>query len=124
MPAGRVERILRDEETKSAFLAHARIVNGLFKAILPDAEANRFAPIRSVLTYLADAIKSLDEDKDKEIENLKNESEQSEQKTNSLLENIKKLEAKTEEQYKTIEVLQNEAKNKEKNIKPTNLPTD
>jgi len=56
-----VERILRDEETKSAFLAHARIVNSLFKAILPDAEANRFARIRSVLTYLADAIKSLDE---------------------------------------------------------------
>jgi type I restriction enzyme, R subunit len=56
-----VEQILRDEETKSAFLAHARLVNSLFKAILPDVEANRFAPIRSVLTYLADAIKSLDE---------------------------------------------------------------
>jgi type I restriction enzyme, R subunit len=56
-----VEQILRDEETKSAFLAHARVVNSLFKAILPDVDANRFAPIRSVLTYLADAIKSLDE---------------------------------------------------------------
>jgi type I restriction enzyme, R subunit len=56
-----VEQILRDEETKSAFLAHARLVNSLFKAILPDTEANRFAPIRSVLTYLADTIKSLDE---------------------------------------------------------------
>lgn len=56
-----VEKTIRDEETKSAFLAHARIVNSLFKAILPDAQANRFAPIRSVLTYLADAIKSLDE---------------------------------------------------------------
>jgi len=54
-----VEQILRDEETKSAFLAHARIVNGLFKAILPDPQANRFAPIRSALTYLADAINSL-----------------------------------------------------------------
>lgn len=54
-----VEQILRDEETKSAFLAHARIVNGLFKAILPDPQANRFAPIRSVLAYLADAINSL-----------------------------------------------------------------
>jgi len=54
-----VENILRDEETKSAFLAHARIVNGLFKAILPDPQANRFAPIRSALTYLADAINSL-----------------------------------------------------------------
>jgi len=54
-----VESILRDEETKSAFLAHARIVNGLFKAILPDPQANRFAPIRSALTYLADSINSL-----------------------------------------------------------------
>jgi type I restriction enzyme R subunit len=56
-----VEKILRDEETKSAFLAHARVVNSLFKAILPDAKANQFAPIRSVLTYLVDAVKSLDE---------------------------------------------------------------
>ncbi len=54
-----VENILRDEETKSAFLAHARIVNGLFKAILPDPQANRFAPIRSALSYLADVITSL-----------------------------------------------------------------
>ncbi len=54
-----VEQILRNEETKSAFLAHARIVNGLFKAILPDPQANRFAPIRSTLTYLADSINSL-----------------------------------------------------------------
>jgi len=54
-----VENILRDEETKSAFLAHARIVNGLFKAILPDPQANRFAPLRSALTYLAGIIHSL-----------------------------------------------------------------
>jgi type I restriction enzyme R subunit len=56
-----VETILRDDATKSAFLAHARIVNSLFKAILPDPEANRFAPVRAVLVFLADAIKSLDD---------------------------------------------------------------
>ncbi|MBV9280443.1 MAG: type I restriction endonuclease subunit R, partial [Chloroflexi bacterium] len=59
-----VETILRDEETRSAFLAHARIVDGLFKAILPDPAANRFAPIRSVLTFLANIIKSLEESVD------------------------------------------------------------
>jgi type I restriction enzyme, R subunit len=56
-----VEKLLRDEETKAAFLAHARLVNSLFKSILPDLSANRFAPIRSVLTYLADAIKSIED---------------------------------------------------------------
>jgi type I restriction enzyme R subunit len=56
-----VEAILRDEETKSAFLAHARVVNGLFKAILPDKAANTFAPTRAVLNHLAESIKSLDE---------------------------------------------------------------
>jgi type I restriction enzyme R subunit len=56
-----VEKLLRDDETKSAFLAHARIVDGLFKSILPDALANSFAPIRSVLVYLSEAIKSLEE---------------------------------------------------------------
>jgi len=56
-----LEKILRDEETRSAFLAHARIVNSLFRAILPDAEANRFAPVRSALNYLADSIKNLED---------------------------------------------------------------
>lgn len=56
-----VETILRGEETKSAFLAHARIVNSLFKSILPDAEANRFAPMRATLTYLADSIKKTED---------------------------------------------------------------
>jgi type I restriction enzyme R subunit len=59
-----VEAILRDEETKAAFLAHARVVNQLFKAILPDREANRFAGIRHALSYLADAINSLNEPAD------------------------------------------------------------
>ena len=92
-------------------------------------------------------------DKDKEIENLKNKSEQSEQKNNFLLENTKKLETKIEEQDKTIEELKNEVKNQgeelnklqskpniteekyqellnnqekhaEEDLKPTNLPTD
>src|SRR5579872_5325215 len=56
-----VERILRDEETKSAFLAHARLVNQLFKAILPDKEANRFAPLRYVLNHLAELINNLND---------------------------------------------------------------
>ena len=56
-----VERIIRDEETKSKFMAHARLVNQLFKAILPDREANRFAAVRSELVFLSDAVESLNE---------------------------------------------------------------
>ncbi len=41
------------------FLAHTRLVNQLFKAILPDPEANEFGPTRAVLVYLAEAIASL-----------------------------------------------------------------
>jgi type I restriction enzyme, R subunit len=59
-----VEKILRDEETKAALLAHARVVNQLFKAILPDRDANRFVPIRGALTYLAETINSLNDPPD------------------------------------------------------------
>ena len=59
-----VEKILRDEETKAAFLAHARLVNQLFRAILPDKEANRFLPTRGTLTFLAETINSLNDPPD------------------------------------------------------------
>ena len=56
-----VEKIVVDEETKSAFMAHARIVNQLFKAILPDSDANQFIPVASALRFLADSVNSLAE---------------------------------------------------------------
>jgi type I restriction enzyme R subunit len=53
-----VEQLLVDDDTKARFLNHARLVDRLFKAILPDPEANEFGPTRALLRYLADAISS------------------------------------------------------------------
>lgn len=54
-----MEHLIIDDETKARFLAHARLVDRVFKAILPDPLANRFGPTRAVLVYLAEAIASL-----------------------------------------------------------------
>ena len=54
-----VELLLVDDETKAAFLTHARLVERLFKAILPDAAANEFGGRRAVLHFLAKKIESL-----------------------------------------------------------------
>jgi type I restriction enzyme, R subunit len=55
-----VEQLIVDDQTKAQYLAHARLVDRLFKAILPDPEANEFGPVRAVLVYLAERIVSLD----------------------------------------------------------------
>jgi type I restriction enzyme R subunit len=54
-----VEQLIVDDETKVQFIAHARLVDRLFKAILPDPKANEFGPVRAVLVYLAECIASL-----------------------------------------------------------------
>ena len=54
-----VEQLLVDDQTKSQFITHARLVDRLFKAILPDPVANEFGPIRALLDYLAQSIASL-----------------------------------------------------------------
>jgi type I restriction enzyme R subunit len=54
-----VEVLIGDEDTKNTFLAHARLVNRLFKAILPDQAANEFGPTRAVLSYIAELILNL-----------------------------------------------------------------
>ena len=41
------------------YLTHARLVDRLFKAILPDPQASQFGPIRAVLMYLVERIASL-----------------------------------------------------------------
>jgi type I restriction enzyme R subunit len=51
-----VELILVDDETKAQFVTHARLVDRLFKAMLPDPQANRFGPLRAVLLFLAEAL--------------------------------------------------------------------
>jgi type I restriction enzyme, R subunit len=54
-----VEQLIADDDTKSRYLTHARLVDRLFRAILPDPEANEFGPVRAVLVYLAERIAAL-----------------------------------------------------------------
>lgn len=54
-----VERLIANDEEKAAFLGHARRVDRLFRAVLPDASASEYGPTRSLLGYLAARIDSL-----------------------------------------------------------------
>jgi type I restriction enzyme R subunit len=54
-----VEQLIVDDETKAQYLAHAGLVDRLFKAILPDSQANEFGPVRAMLVYLVERIVSL-----------------------------------------------------------------
>jgi type I restriction enzyme R subunit len=54
-----VEHLIVDDETKAGFLTHARLLDRLFKAILPDPAANEFGGMRAVLDFLAQKIVSL-----------------------------------------------------------------
>ena len=54
-----VELILVTPETKARFKALATDVDRLFKAILPDATANEFGPVRAVLVNLLEKLRSL-----------------------------------------------------------------
>jgi type I restriction enzyme R subunit len=54
-----VEHLIVDDDTKAAFLTQARLVDRLFKAILPDPAANEFGGTRAVLDFLAQKIASL-----------------------------------------------------------------
>jgi type I restriction enzyme, R subunit len=54
-----VERLIVDDETKAAFLTHARLVDRLFRAILPDPAANEFGGPRAVFGFLAQKIAAL-----------------------------------------------------------------
>jgi type I restriction enzyme R subunit len=54
-----VEHLIVEDDTKAAFLTHARLVDRLFKAILPDPAANEFGGRRAVLDFLAQKIASL-----------------------------------------------------------------
>lgn len=54
-----VDAILVHDETKARYLALARNVDRLYKAILPDVAANVFSPQRALFATLADTIRSL-----------------------------------------------------------------
>ncbi|THG33262.1 type I restriction endonuclease subunit R [Naasia lichenicola] len=48
-----IERILINDATRIEFLTHERVVNQLFKAVLPDSRATDFGPTRAALHYLS-----------------------------------------------------------------------
>jgi type I restriction enzyme, R subunit len=55
-----VEEVLINDEKKKEFNKHARVVNTLYKAILPDPSASKYLPVRSALKAIADKIKILE----------------------------------------------------------------
>lgn len=57
-----VEEIIINDELKKKFISLANQVIRLYKAILPDASANEFAPIKTCLAVLADKIRTFTEE--------------------------------------------------------------
>ncbi|MDZ7718023.1 MAG: DUF3387 domain-containing protein [Balneolaceae bacterium] len=55
-----VEEVLMNDQKKKEFNKHARVVNKLYKAILPDPDAYQYLPVRSALKAIADKIKVLE----------------------------------------------------------------
>jgi len=56
-----VEMLMVDDEEKVAFLSRASLVERLYKAILPDKQANEFSRQRAVTKFLADRIAAFTE---------------------------------------------------------------
>lgn len=70
-----VEKLLASDDVKIAYVSNARIVDRLFKAILPDSSASEFGAVRALLNYLSGKILALNPTVDvtavmDEIENL------------------------------------------------------
>ena len=53
------ELLIASDDEKMAFLNHARLVDKLFKAVLPDAVANEFGQLRAALRFLAAKVEAL-----------------------------------------------------------------
>jgi len=53
-----VEQVIVNDDLKKKYLTHANLVVRLFKAILPDAAANEFAPVKTCLAVLAEKIRN------------------------------------------------------------------
>jgi type I restriction enzyme R subunit len=51
-----VEMLMVDDDEKIAFVSRARLVDRIYKAILPDKHANEFSRLRAVSKFLADNI--------------------------------------------------------------------
>ncbi len=54
-----VEQVIVTDEAKAQFVTHSRLVDQLFRAILPDPQANDFGPMRALLVFLAERIRAL-----------------------------------------------------------------
>jgi type I restriction enzyme R subunit len=65
------DQVLINDEKKKEFQAHARTVNQLYKAILPDPRAEEFLPVRSALKAISDLIQQLGPSTDDDITKVK-----------------------------------------------------
>lgn len=54
-----VEQLIANEETKNSFMSQARIVSRVYRAILPDPDANELAPDAVLISVIAQKIKTL-----------------------------------------------------------------
>ncbi|POG06646.1 DEAD/DEAH box helicase [Pseudomonas putida] len=54
-----VEQLIANEETKNNFMSQARIVSRVYRAILPDPDANALAPDAVLISVIAQKIKAL-----------------------------------------------------------------
>ncbi|WP_437269736.1 type I restriction endonuclease subunit R [Stutzerimonas balearica] len=54
-----VEQLIVSEETKNSFMSQARIVSRVYRAILPDPDANELAPDAVLISVIAQKIKAL-----------------------------------------------------------------
>lgn len=54
-----VEQLIAKEEIKNSFMSQARIVSRIYRAILPDPDANELAPDAVLISVLAQKIKAL-----------------------------------------------------------------
>ena len=54
-----VEQLIVNEETKNSFMSQARIVSRVYRAILPDPDANDLAPDAVLISVIAQKIKAL-----------------------------------------------------------------
>jgi type I restriction enzyme, R subunit len=70
------DSVLVNDDKKKEFQAHARTVNQLYKAILPDPKAGEFLPERSALKAISDLIKRLGPSGEDDIEEIRKEIQQ------------------------------------------------
>nr|CAG8498052.1 11298_t:CDS:2 [Entrophospora candida] len=144
----KIKELALEIENKTQLLTKQETNNKELETELSETQTN----LKTSQTELTNRDQIIKE-RNGEINNLKTNLDSFNEKNNSLLENISKLEEKNEEQYKTIEDLQNQAKIKEeelqtlqsrpniteqnyqellnnqekhseKDLKPTNLPDD